>query len=77
MSPKEEIVKIFNKVSQTLGVEPILVALFIASLLSAYVSKDIKNWKKVSRFQKNMDISIWVAFLGIIIALIIKYIRGE
>lgn len=77
MSPKDEIIKIFNEVSQILGIEPILVTLFIALLLSAYVSKDIKNWNKVSSFQKNMDISIWVAFLGIIIALIIKYIRGD
>lgn len=77
MSPKDEIIKIFNELSQILGIDPILVTLFIALLLSAYVSKDIKNWKEVSSFQKNMDISIWVAFLGFAIALIIKYIRGD
>lgn len=76
MSPKDEIAKSVDKLFKFLGIDPFIGILFIFLLLSAYAAKDIKNWKKINTFQKNMDISIWSGLLILIFVLIVRLIRG-
>lgn len=77
MSPKDELVKLFNGLWDFLGVDHLLGTILLCFLFSLLTVKNIKNWKNVSNFQKTMDFAIWFA-LGVgLITLLIKTIRGE
>ncbi len=74
---RDELIKKFNELCQSLGIDPMLALLLIVLLNSVYIAKDIKVWKSISSFKRNMDIIIWFALFMILIMFVVKFIRGD
>jgi hypothetical protein len=77
VSPKDEFVKFLFNLFDILNIKPMLGMLLFGLLIGLLTVKDIKRWKDVSKFQKNMDIAIWTGLGMLIIVIIVSLIRGE
>ncbi len=77
VSLKDEFVKLLNNLFDYLNINPMLGTLLFGLLIGLFTIKDIKKWKDVSKFQKNIDIIIWICLAMAIIALFVSLIRGD
>jgi len=76
MSPKDYLINKFYEICQYLGIDAMLVTILIILIMSVFTINDIKNWKNLSFFNKNMDIAIWASLFGALLYYIVNFIRG-
>jgi uncharacterized protein YacL len=75
MSPKNEIAQRLNDFFEWIGIDPLLGTIFLGLIFCLFTLKDLKNFRKLSSFQKTMYFAIWFGTVGGVIALIIRFIR--
>ena len=77
MSPRDKLIKEFNSICRSLGMNPILLTFLLALITGIYITKDIKIWNAISPFRKNMDIAIWFAVFMFLLVYLVKLIKGD
>ena len=77
LSWKDELSKKFIHFFQSVGIDPFLPMIFLMLLLSIRKIKRIKIWKELSPNEKRSDIIWWLLLSTIVLAFIVKTIRGE